>query len=92
MNKEEEKLLNAIHNNYKKAHTQYKQDKQLTKIQNEKQEKAKAKKERRKNIILGFGLISLVIAAVFILKVSSDDFMNDCLNAGNSQFVCERAL
>ena len=83
--KEEEKLLQAIHNNYKKANEKHKREKRIEEMKRQKQEKIK-------NSLIIISSIALLIGALFGLKKSNDDFMENCLNAGNSQYICEKAL
>lgn len=88
---EESKVLEAIHNNHRIANMNYQMDKQLNEIAMKEQTRKQAKKEKRKERLFVIGLIGLLVGSIFVLKVSSENFMKDCLAAGNSQYTCERA-
>lgn len=88
---QENKVLEAIHNNHRIANMNYKMDKQLNDIAMKEQARKQAKKEKRKKRLFVVGLIGLLVGSIFVLKTSSESFMEDCLAAGNSQYTCERA-
>ena len=88
---EENKIFEAIHNNYKVANMNYKMDKQLKEIATREQARKQAKKEKRQHRLFVVGLIGLLAVSVFALNNLSKNFMKDCLAAGNSQYTCERA-
>lgn len=89
---EENKILEAIHNNHKVANMNYKMDKQLNDLATREQARKQAKKEKRQHKLFVVGLIGLFVLSVFALNKLNNDFMEDCLGAGNSQYTCEKAL
>ena len=49
-------------------------------------------KEEFKEKMFLIGLVGLLVIALFVSNKLNDNFMEDCLAAGNSQTTCERAL
>lgn len=88
---QENKVLEAIHNNHRIANMNYKMDKQLEEIATREKARKQAKKEKRQHRLFAVGLIGLVAISVFALNNLNKNFMEDCLAAGNSQYTCERA-
>lgn len=77
---EENIIFQAIHKKHKEAHSNYK--KALIKQE---------KKEKRTERLFIVGLVGLLVLSIIALNNLNKNFMEDCLKAGNSQYVCEKA-
>ena len=85
---DEQKLMNKIHANYRAANDEYKMNKQLKQIAAQE----KKKKEKRTNKLCALGLVVLLIGSIFVLNLVNQDFINDCVESGNSQYFCEKHM
>lgn len=82
--KEEDKLLNAIHEQYKKAHLDYVLDKGIKEI-SKKEKKSKA--NLIKNVVLAIAVITIIVLG---MKYNEKEISN-CMESGNSETFCRYA-
>lgn len=64
------------------------------KMRNRRQEQLKRLKreERKENILFGIVAGFIIIATMMLLMNMNNDFVNDCVKAGNTKQYCEKGL
>ena len=85
--KEEEKLLNKIHEQNKIAYINLQMEKQLQEI--ERQEKEK--KQNKKNTLLKVVLAVVVIGIIALGYMYNEKEVSRCMEAGNNETFCRYA-
>lgn len=101
--KETKKMFDAIHENYKKANKKYheQQEKEYNaKLLKEQQDKIKREKEQKKEVIVNFALVVVVILTLFSMMIAMLSFstksnkgsVEGCITAGFPQNYCENQL
>lgn len=85
--KEEEKVLNKIHEQNKKAYMNLQMEKQLQEIV----QKENQRKENRKNIFLKVVLAVAVIAIITLGYMYNEKEVSRCMEAGNNETFCRYA-
>ena len=92
--KDEAKLMNAIHENYKKARMEMKMEEQLEEVAKNENQLSKIenlKKEKRANLILKFALVITVVSLIVLgIKFNEKEIAN-CMETGHSENFCRYA-
>lgn len=89
-NSDEQILMKAIHDNYEKQNVKYRISVQKAKMDKSLAVKRKETINVLKNVVIMFLGIVLLICLIFLLNKEEESFMDDCLQAGNSRYVCEK--
>lgn len=82
--KEEEKLMTAIHEQYKKAHLDYELDREL-KMYEKKEKKSKA------NLVQNIALVIAIITIIILGMKYNEKEINNCMESGSSETFCRYA-
>lgn len=85
---EEEKLLNAIHENASTNRDNYIMQNNFKKLKKEKLER----KTRTHNKILTAVAVTCLIVSLFLTSKYTEDSINNCVNNDHSEYFCEKNL
>lgn len=91
LRKDEEKLMNAIHENYKNSRMENNMNKQLEEISKKESEISKKAKEKRTNLITKLALVVALIIIVFLGIKYNEKEVKSCMESGNSEMFCRFA-
>ena len=87
---EEQKVMNAIHANYRKNNVSHRIAIQKSKLDKLKLTEKTKRKNKLKNITITILLIIIILCLGYLLSKEGDAFMKECISAGNSQFTCAK--
>ena len=91
LKKDEEKLMNAIHENYRNTRMENNMNRQLEEISKKESEISKKAKEKRTNLITKLALVVALIIIVFLGIKYNEKEVKSCMESGNSETFCRFA-
>ncbi len=84
---DEEKLMNAIHNNCKIAKLERENKQKMLKFA----KKENQRKEKRTNFVIKLALAVILLGIVFIGVSYNEKQVKDCIDSGRSEMFCRLA-
>lgn len=89
--KDEEKLLNAIHEQYKKAHLDYVLDERMEQFSKKENQFSKFASLKKINFIKNIALILAIISILILGAKYNEKEISKCMESGNSETFCRFA-
>lgn len=87
---DEQILIDSIHANHEKQNIEYKISVQKSKMNVLIKENKKKRLNLFKDITITILGIVVLTCLIFLVDKEGDRFIDDCLNAGNNKYICEK--
>ena len=87
---DEQKLVDAINEQYRKENDKYRIRKMYLRLKNQKKRNREKLFRKIERVVFTAAMILIFALLLFLSAKESETFMNDCMSSGHSENFCER--